>query len=71
MKYGSAESDRTIMMFEKIYNLKGASAKKEPRELWSKGYVYCDGRVNEQWKAFQHGYAFGRCVYGTLGGNPS
>jgi hypothetical protein len=35
---------------------------KEPKELWKKGTVYQDGKVNELFKIYWHGYALGKCA---------
>lgn len=36
---------------------------REAKELWSKGLVYQDGRVNEAFQAFQKGYAYGKFAF--------
>jgi len=35
---------------------------REPKELWSKGVVYCDGDVNKQFLIFRQGVAYGRTL---------
>lgn len=36
--------------------------RKEPKELWPKGYIYCHGPTNDAFLAYRLGYAFGRAV---------
>ena len=35
---------------------------KEGKELWSKGYIYQDGGVNEAFINFRKGYALGKSI---------
>jgi len=48
-----------IYEFEK---LKLGRFDKEPKELWKKRTVYQDGKVNELFKIYWHGYALGKCA---------
>lgn len=47
-----------IAMFEKEYP--NGRHDKEPKDLWLKGNVYQDGKLNELFIAYRKGYAFGR-----------
>ncbi|OJV39621.1 MAG: hypothetical protein BGO29_04545 [Bacteroidales bacterium 36-12] len=40
----------------------GVTYEKEDKELWTKGYYYKNGKVNELFRAFLAGYAFGITV---------
>lgn len=48
-----ADFDR--MVRKEFYN---ARTDKEPKDLWIKGIIYQDGKVNELFKAFRLGYAY-------------
>lgn len=49
-----------MAMFERA--LKPGRLDKEPKELWPKGRIYQDGRVNDLFLAFRHGVAYGRAA---------
>lgn len=36
--------------------------RKEAKELWTKGYIYCHGPTNDAFLAYRLGYSFGRAV---------
>lgn len=35
---------------------------KEPKDLWPRGVVYQDGKVNEIFKAYREGYALHKAI---------
>lgn len=49
-----------LYQFEK--DLKVLETDKEPKELWCKGIIYCNGKVNELFRAYRTGYAFGKTI---------
>lgn len=62
MQLGTAEHYELMAQFERCFNLHLPTARKESKELWPKGYVYCHGPTNDAFLAFRHGYAYGRAV---------
>lgn len=50
-------------MFEKEYKKEGFRMDKEPKDLWSKNFVYQDDLLNKLFIAYQKGYAFGQWCY--------
>jgi hypothetical protein len=48
--------------FEREFAVRDDRARKEPKELWRRGHVYCHGETNELFLAYRRGYALGRCV---------
>lgn len=57
---GSKGHEDLMRQFEAVY--KGRRFDREPKGLWSKGYVYADGQTNELFIAFRHGAAYGLAV---------
>lgn len=49
-----------IEAFEKA--LRPGRLDKETKELWHRGNIYQDGRVNELFLAFRHGVSYGRAI---------
>ena len=47
--------------FERAYV--GERIDKEPKDLWPKGIIYQDGRVNALFLAYRLGYALGKVKY--------
>lgn len=47
-----------MAQFEKTFFSKHKPAR-EAKEFWPMGAVYCDGHINNQFLAYQHGYAYG------------
>lgn len=35
---------------------------KEPKDSWANGNIYQDGRMNEFFLTFRHGYAYGKAL---------
>lgn len=35
---------------------------KEDKSLWPKGIIYQDGRVNDMFLSFRHGFVYAKCV---------
>jgi len=56
----SKEYHELMAQFEKEF--KGWRLDKENKELWQRGIVYEDGHLNEIFKAYQKGYAFGKVI---------
>ena len=50
-----------MAMFEKIFAGRGR-LDREDKDSWSKGAVYQHGEMNELFKAFRHGVAYGVAV---------
>ena len=50
-----------IEMFERTFKGCGRLDKEE-KALWTKGIVYQDGKVNQIFLAYRHGYAYGKTV---------
>lgn len=46
--------------FEQTY--KGECFDKEDRGMRARGHYYCNGRVNELFKAYMGGYALAKCM---------
>jgi len=55
----SKEHYELMEMFEKTF---WGRMDREPKDFWSRGQVYQNGEVNELFKAFRQGYAYGRTV---------
>lgn len=49
-----------MAMFEKVAY---GRMDKEAKELWAKGRVYQDGKVNELFLMYRNGYAYGKAVH--------
>jgi hypothetical protein len=60
MQLGSKEHIDVMAAFEGMYKHK---LEREPKELWVKGYVYCDGEKNILFDMFRKGYALAKCTY--------
>lgn len=56
----SKEYYELMAQFEKEF--KGYRLDKEAKELWQRGIIYQDGHLNEIFKAYQKGYAFGKVI---------
>ena len=52
-----------IDQFERDLEIKGYYARKESKDLWSKGVIYCHGETNDMFLAYRHGYAFGKAKF--------
>lgn len=50
-----------IAMFEK--EVRGSRLDKESKDLWARGIIYQDGRLNEMFLLYRKGYAFGKAVH--------
>lgn len=63
---GTKEFYDLMDMFEKsvkkIYIPGTKSLTREPRDTWTKGYIYTDGNVNSAFHVYMHGYVFGKYV---------
>lgn len=59
MQIKTKEHYDIIDMFERTFS---GRFDKENKELWLKGYVYQDGKINELFLAFRHGVAFGKAL---------
>lgn len=60
MKVGTKEHYEMMEEFEKWAC---GRFDKEPKEFWSKGMVYQNGEINEQFRMFCIGYSVGRQKY--------
>lgn len=49
-----------IEFFERT--ITGYRLDKEPKELWSKGIIYQHGELNQLFKVFRQGVAYGQAV---------
>jgi len=56
----SGEHDELIFQFEKDNKGIGRTDKEE-KSNWSKGVIYQDGNVNDLFKIYRMGYAYGKC----------
>ncbi len=56
----TAEHSELVAQFEKDFKGCGRMDK-EPKELWPRGAIYQDGAVNNMFKAYRIGYAYGKC----------
>lgn len=54
----SKEHYDLLLIFEKEF--KGIRLDKEPKEMWPKGNIYQSGEVNNLFKAYRSGYAYGK-----------
>lgn len=50
-----------IEMFEKVCHAMGRKDKEEKQD-WSRGVIYKNGQINEEFIAFRKGYMFGKSV---------
>lgn len=57
---GTKEHDELLRRFETAYA--HLRLDKESRELWGKGQIYQNGETNALFKAFELGYAVGKCA---------
>ena len=60
MELKSQEHYDLIANFDRTF--KGERLDKEPKDLWPKGVVYQDGRVNALFDAFRKGYALHKAL---------
>ena len=60
MNLKDGEHDELIKQFEKDYP--HAPTRKEPKEIWTKGNIYCHGETNALFLAYRLGYSLGRWV---------
>lgn len=60
MQLISQEHIDVMAAFEKLYKHK---LERESRDLWAKGYIYCDGEINSLFIMFRKGYALAKYVY--------
>lgn len=60
---GTQEHYDLLSQFERDCGVKDTRAKKEPKELWRMGVIYCHGETNALFLAYRHGYAYGKCVF--------
>lgn len=56
------KSEAHIEMMAMFDRLKLGRLDKEAKEMWAKGCIYQDGRVNELFLAFRQGVAYGVAV---------
>lgn len=49
-----------MAQFEK--DCKPGRTDKEPKEMWARGIIYQAGEVNELFKVYRMGYAFGKAI---------
>ncbi|MFA5378286.1 MAG: hypothetical protein WC455_21205 [Dehalococcoidia bacterium] len=47
-----------IAQFERTF--KGERLDKEPKDIWSNGRIYQDGKVNSMFLAYRLGYSYGK-----------
>lgn len=50
-----------LAQFEKDFKGCGRM-EKEAKADWVRGIIYQDGKMNDMFKVYRHGYAFGKCV---------
>lgn len=50
-----------IEAFERTFRHHGR-LDKESKDLWPRGSIYCDGRMNDLFNAYRQGYAYGKVV---------
>jgi len=62
MQLFSKEYYDLMFQFKKAFRSWGRTDK-EKKELWVKGYVYEDGKMNELFLAYRKGYALGKSIY--------
>lgn len=55
----SKEHYELMDQFEKEFS---GRMDREDKALWSKGIIYCDGGINELFKAYRRGYSLGKMV---------
>jgi len=46
--------------FDRRFKVKPA---REPKEMWAKGVIYCDGHVNKDFLLFREGYSLAKATY--------
>jgi len=60
---GTKEFQEMMNTFERhaksLVNIGSMGLTKEPKELWKKGSIYCDGNVNNAFKMFSFGVNYG------------
>ena len=59
MTIKSKEHIDMIAMFERIFT---GRLDKEPKDIWPKGRIYQDGRMNELFLAFRQGAVYGQAI---------
>lgn len=60
MAVGSKEFYDLVAMFDREF--KGSRLDKEAKEMWSKGYIYQHGEVNNLFLAYRKGFTYGKAV---------
>lgn len=56
----SKEHEELVVQFEK--DCKGVGRMdKEPKADWARGIIYQDGHVNDFFRIYRIGYAYGKC----------
>jgi hypothetical protein len=61
MQIGSKEHYDILEMFDKTF-ANYETTKEVDISLWRQGYVYCNGKTNDLYKAYMFGYAHGRAI---------
>jgi hypothetical protein len=61
MQIGSKEHYDILAMFDKTF-ANYETTKEIDKDLWKRGYVYCNGKTNDLYKAYLYGYAHGKRV---------
>jgi Flp pilus assembly CpaE family ATPase len=61
MQLHTREHSELMERFEREFKSLPVS-RKEPKEYWSRGIIYCHGETNNTFLAYRMGYAFGRAV---------
>lgn len=60
MSINDKEHYDLMAAFEKRYNYK--DLKREPKEIWYRGAIYCHGEKNHEFLVFRDGYALGKFI---------
>jgi len=60
MQITSKEHYEMMENFEQRFKAKPT---REPKDLWSKGVVYCDGHLNRDFLLFRQGYSLAKAIY--------
>ena len=59
-RFNSQYHIELMAMFEKVFRGEGRFDR-ETKDLWPRGRIYQDGRVNQLFLAYRHGAAFRHC----------
>ena len=61
--FKTSEHDELMDMFERTFCSSKSKPRREPRDLWKRGNIYCDGHLNQLFLAYRSGYAYGKCCF--------